>query len=109
MIVRTTRQRARVRTRTSHIVQKPILIPKHRGGPNNCSIGERLLDSDFALCLCPVELRSRTQRRVQMRDVNEFRNTVLSGDVRNRFGTSDMDGIEIEVPIDSKSAFNIKR
>ena len=109
MIVRTTRQRARGRTRTSHIVQKPVLISKHCGGPNYCSIGERLLDSDFALCLCPVELRSRTQRRVQMRDVNEFRNAVLSGDVRNRFGTSDMNGIEIEVPMDSKSAFDTKR
>jgi len=38
-----------------------------------------------------------------MRDVNEFRNSALLCDMSDRFGTSDMHGVEIEVPRDLRS------
>ena len=41
-----------------------------------------------------------------MRDVNEFRNSTLLGDMGDRFGTGDMDGTEIEVPEDLESTFD---
>ena len=94
--------------RTSHVVQKPIFIPEHRSGSNNGSIGERFLDGDFTLSLAPVELGGRVQRHVQMRDVNEFRDSTLLGDMSNRFGTGDMHGIETEVPNGLGSAFSTK-
>jgi hypothetical protein len=83
---------------TSHVVQKPIFVPEHRGRSDDSGIGERFLDGDFALSLAPVELRGRLQRRVQMGDVDELRNSALLCDMSDRFGTSDMHGVEIEVP-----------
>jgi len=93
-----------IQERTGHVVQEPIFVPEHRGGSNNCSIGERFLDGNFTFSLAPVELRGRVQRRVQVRDVDEFRNSALLCDMGDRFGTSDMDGVEIEVPEGPRSA-----
>jgi len=97
-----------VRERTGHVIQEPIFVPKHYSGSNDGRIDERLFDGNFTFGLVPVELRGRVQRRVQMRDVNKFRNPTLLGDVGNRFGTSDMHGTEIEVPKDLGSAFGTK-
>jgi len=43
-----------------------------------------------------------------MRDVDEFRNSALLGDMGDRFGTVDLDGTKIEVPKDPASAFVTK-
>ena len=39
-----------------------------------------------------------------MRDMDEFRNSALLCDMSNGFGSGDMNGVEIEVPGDSRSA-----
>ena len=88
---------------TSHVVQKLIFVPEHRSRSYDGGITERFLDGDFALSLPPVELRGRPQRRVQMRDVDELRNSALLCDMSNRFGTGYMYGVEIEVPVDLRS------
>ena len=84
--------------RTSHVVQKPVFVSEHCSWSDNRGIGECFLDGDLALSLGPVELRGRVQRRVQVGDVNEFRNTVLLCHTSDRFGTGYMHGVEIEVP-----------
>lgn len=61
-----------VRERTSHVVQKLILVSEHRGGSDDSSIGEGFLYDNLALSLGPVEHRSGIQRRVQVRNMNEF-------------------------------------
>jgi len=92
--------RGKVHEPTSHVVQKPIFVPEHHSRSDDSGIGECFLDGDFALSLAPVELRGRLQRRVQMGDVNELRNTALLCDMSDRFGTGDVHGAEIEVPVD---------
>ena len=59
---------------------------------------ERFLDGNFALSLAPVKLRGRVQRCVQMRDVDEFRDSALLCDMSDGFGPGDMNGVEVEVP-----------
>lgn len=93
----------RVHEPTSHIVQKPIFVPEHHSGSDDSGIGECFLDGEFAFSLAPVELRGRLQRRVQMGDVNELRNSALLCDMSDRFGTGNVHGTEIEVSGDLRS------
>jgi hypothetical protein len=84
--------------RTGHVVQKSVFVSEHRSWSDNGNIRECYLDCDLAFCLAPVELRGRVQRRIQVRDVDKFRNTTLLCDASDRFGTGYMHGVEIEIP-----------
>ena len=94
--------------RTSHVVQQPIFVPEHRSGSNDGGIEERFPYSDFTLGLAPVELGGGVQRRVQVRDVDEFGNSALLGDMSDGFGTRDMHGAEIEIPKGMRLVFITK-
>ena len=94
-----------VHERTSHAVQKLVLVSENYSWSDDRSIGEYSLDGDLTLSLAPVELGGRVLGHIQIREVNKFRDPVLLCDASDRFGTGYMHGVEVEVPGEFRSDF----
>lgn len=66
---------------------------------DDSSITERFSDCLFSLVLGAVECRSRVGVTVQVRDVDETRNSGLSGDTGDSSSSRNLNVVEIKVPV----------
>ena len=91
-------ERERGKRRTGNIVQQPILIPVHSPGPHNRRILKILLHSNLSLGFTLIKEGRRILRGIEMRDVDESRDTRFSGDFGDTFCACNVDVFKVIVP-----------